>query len=92
MIPASKIQKISRLAHIHLENDEAERLEKELEKVFQWVEMIKKLQLPEQSADRHTLSNLREDQITDGDITEKILKNAPTTHENYFTAPKVIGS
>ena len=92
LIPASKIKEISRLAHIHLENDEASRLEEDLKKVFEWVESIEKLPLQEQHSDDCAPSDLREDKITDGHISEKILKNAPTTHAGYFTAPKVIGS
>ena len=32
----------------------------------------------------------RDDVVTDGDIVEQIVKNAPATDDNFFLVPKVV--
>jgi len=32
----------------------------------------------------------REDQVTDGDMAEAVVKNAPLTEDHYFLVPKVV--
>jgi aspartyl-tRNA(Asn)/glutamyl-tRNA(Gln) amidotransferase subunit C len=33
---------------------------------------------------------LREDVVTDGDVRDAVLKNAPQAEQGFFTVPKVI--
>ena len=92
MIPSQKIKEISRLAHIYLEPQEANSLEKDLEKVFAWVETIEKVSVQDSSEDKKNASILRKDLVTDGKISGEIIKNAPHVHGPYFSVPKVIES
>jgi aspartyl-tRNA(Asn)/glutamyl-tRNA(Gln) amidotransferase subunit C len=92
MISARKIKEISRLAHIHLEPEEAAHLEKDLEKVFAWVESIEKVSVQCDDVSNKEPSILRQDVITEGNIADKIVGNAPQTHAHYFSVPKVIES
>ena len=92
MIPASKIKEISQLAHIHLEPEEATALERDLQKVFAWVETIEKLSVQYDDSGDKVPSHLRKDKIITENIPEEIMKNAPQAQGHLFTVPKVIKS
>ena len=84
---------IAKLARIAMSDAELERLVPELNAIIGWVE-----QLAEVSTDGvepltaviDQKLRLRDDQVTDGNIREQVLANAPEAQHGFFAVPKVI--
>ena len=87
------VAKVARLARIRMNDAELEKMAPQLSKIIGFVE-----QLAEVNTDNvEPLANvvditlqLREDKVTDGDCTEKVLVNAPEETQGYFVVPKVV--
>ncbi|OFW80622.1 MAG: asparaginyl/glutamyl-tRNA amidotransferase subunit C [Alphaproteobacteria bacterium RIFCSPLOWO2_01_FULL_40_26] len=92
-ITKEDIKKISRLARIEVPEDRQEFLASQIGNVINWVE-----QLNEVNTDNvkpfinvHDMSlRLNQDEISDGNISADILKNAKNAKYGYFSVPKVI--
>ncbi len=84
---------IAKLARIRVSAEQQEALAGELSNILGWVEQLGELDTegvePMTSVVAMT-PRLREDEITDGSITEDILANAPEAAHGFFTVPKVI--
>lgn len=87
------VRRVALLARIHLEEEEALRLQGELNGILGWIEQLQSVDTegvePLAGAASMTL-RLREDAVTDGGIREKILANAPDREGDYFGVPKVV--
>ena len=87
------VAKVARLASIEMQDDELEKLAPQLSNILGWIE-----QLSEVDTDNvEPLANvvdielaLRKDEITDGDVRDKILANAPEDTQGFFVVPKVV--
>ena len=88
-----QVRHIAKLARIAMSEEELERLVPELNAIIGWVE---------QPGDVHTDGveplatvidqklRLRDDAVTDGDIRDDVLANAPDAQHGFFAVPKVI--
>jgi len=87
------VKRIARLARISVPAEELSGLAKELNGLLDWVEQLKEVDTtgvePMTSVVAVTLP-MREDVITDGDVAEKVLANAPDRVRGYFAVPKVV--
>jgi aspartyl-tRNA(Asn)/glutamyl-tRNA(Gln) amidotransferase subunit C len=87
------VRRIARLARIHLEEAEVMRFQQELNGIIEWVEQLNEVDVsdvaPLTGAAQMALK-MREDVVTDGNIPEKVLANAPERAGNFFTVPKVV--
>jgi aspartyl-tRNA(Asn)/glutamyl-tRNA(Gln) amidotransferase subunit C len=87
------VRRVALLARIRLEEEEALRLQGELNGILGWIEQLQSADTegvePLAGAASMTL-RLREDAVTDGGIREKILANAPDREGDYFGVPKVV--
>ena len=87
------VQKIARLARLHLPPDRQDAMAGELGAILNWVEMLQALDTsaapPLASPARHALP-LRPDIVTEGDNREAILSNAPMQASGFFIVPKVV--
>jgi aspartyl-tRNA(Asn)/glutamyl-tRNA(Gln) amidotransferase subunit C len=87
------VRRIARLARIHLDEAEIARFQQELNGIIGWVEQLSEIDVtdvqPITGAAQMALK-MREDVVTDGDIPEKVLANAPERAGNFFTVPKVV--
>ncbi|MBX5453106.1 MAG: Asp-tRNA(Asn)/Glu-tRNA(Gln) amidotransferase subunit GatC [Acidobacteriia bacterium] len=92
-LDSATVRRIARLARIHLEEAELPRLQAELNGILGWIEQLNELDVthvepltgPTQMA-----LKMREDLVTDGNIREQILANAPDRAGDYFAVPKVV--
>lgn len=84
---------IAALARIRLKDEELEPLAAELSQILNWVEQLAEVDTsdvaPMTSVAAMTLP-MREDEVTDGDRRDGILKNAPQTARGFFVVPKVV--
>ena len=86
--------KIAFLSRLKLSEEETNEYAKDLSKIFEWMEELKKVDVegvePLKSVNNIILQE-REDNLFKKKIdTVEVLKNAPSTENNYFTVPKVI--
>jgi aspartyl-tRNA(Asn)/glutamyl-tRNA(Gln) amidotransferase subunit C len=87
------VRKISFLARIRIADDEQEALAGELNNIIGWVEQLSEVDTdgvePMTSVAEMTMAQ-RIDEITDGNVTEQVLANAPDREGDFFTVPKVV--
>ena len=85
--------RIAKLARIRLEEDEVALYATELSSMMRWIEQLS--EVPDEGGDAissvttHTLP-MREDVVTDGEMAEKVLANAPQSAYSCYVVPKVI--
>jgi aspartyl-tRNA(Asn)/glutamyl-tRNA(Gln) amidotransferase subunit C len=87
------VRKAARLGRIEVAEADLPNWAKQLSGILKWIE-----QLQEVSTDGvEPLANvvdieleLREDEVTDGGDSGKVLSNAPETVEGYYVVPKVV--
>lgn len=87
------VRRIAALARIHVEDEEAERLQSELNSILGWIEQLNEVNIegvdPLTGA-AHMALKMRDDVVTDGGYPEKILANAPERIGEFFAVPKVV--
>ncbi|EJF82232.1 Asp-tRNA(Asn)/Glu-tRNA(Gln) amidotransferase subunit GatC [Bartonella doshiae] len=87
------VKRVAHLARIAVQDDEAERMTKELNVILGFVKQLHEVDVSEveplTSVIPMTL-RMREDNVTDGDKVEDIIANAPVTEENFFLVSKVV--
>ena len=92
-IDTGTVEKIARLARIRVTEEEKVKFASELNGIMQWIEQLQDVDTdgvePMTSVVDMTL-HMREDEITDGGIQEKVLANAPESAEGFFVVPKVV--
>ena len=81
------------VARIEVTDEEAEALEKELSGILDWVKQLDEVDVgnvePMTRVTPMTLKK-REDKVTDGEIVEQVLANAPQREGDFFVVPKVV--
>jgi aspartyl-tRNA(Asn)/glutamyl-tRNA(Gln) amidotransferase subunit C len=91
-ITQKDIEKISRLAQIEIKDDK-EILASQIENVINWIEKLNEVNTdniePMINVHNEPL-HLNADEVSDGNIADDVLKNAPKQIYGYFAAPKVI--
>lgn len=84
---------IAKLARIAMSDEELERLLPELNNILGWVEQLGEVNtdgIEPLTAVIDQKLRLREDAITDGDVRDEVLANAPEAQHGFFAVPKVI--
>lgn len=93
IINSQKIQKIANLAKIEINKDQESHFVKQLENIISWFDKLDAVNVDEVKPLMNVNdSNLEmfEDEVSDGNIVDDILKNAPQPQYNFFAVPKVI--
>jgi aspartyl-tRNA(Asn)/glutamyl-tRNA(Gln) amidotransferase subunit C len=87
------VKRIARLARIHVDDGDLPALADELNNILGWVEQLDEVDTdgvePMTSA-VEMVQRLRTDAVTDGDVRDKVLANAPAEADGFFVVPKVI--
>ena len=92
-IDKDKIKYVSKLARISVDEKKIDGLTKDLSSIFKFIEQLNELNTDKVKPLSSILNNplrTRKDEINDGKIREKILKNSPNKNEEFFVVPKVI--
>ena len=88
-----QVRHIARLARIAMSDEEIERLAPELNNILGWVEQLAEVDtagIEPLTAVIDQKLRLRDDEITDGNIRDEVLANAPDAQHGFFAVPKVI--
>ncbi len=92
-VDAATVRRIAHLARIAVAEDEIEHLRGELNAMLSFVEQLSEVDVagvePMTSVTPMAMKK-REDAVTDGGIAEDIVRNAPSTDDNFFLVPKVV--
>lgn len=92
-VDTQTVKKIASLARIAITEEDAERLVPELNNILGWVEQLGEVDCtgvePMTAVIPNTL-RLRDDLVTDGDVRDAVLANAPVAEHGFFGVPKVI--
>jgi aspartyl-tRNA(Asn)/glutamyl-tRNA(Gln) amidotransferase subunit C len=92
-VDADTVRRIAHLARIAVAEDEVEHLKDELNAMLAFVEQLGEVKVdgvePMTSVTPMTMKK-RGDAVTDGGIAEDIVRNAPSSDDNYFVVPKVV--
>ena len=87
------VRKIAFLARIKIDEAELEPLAGELNGIIGWVEQLSEVDtegVKPMTSVAEMIAPQRVDEITDGNVAEKVLSNAPDRAKDFFAVPKVI--
>ena len=80
IVDKATVEKIARLARIRLADERKEPIAQDLNRILNWIEELSEVDTdgvaPLASVTGHSLP-LRRDEISDGDVADKVLSNAP---------------
>jgi aspartyl-tRNA(Asn)/glutamyl-tRNA(Gln) amidotransferase subunit C len=87
------VRKIASLARIAVTDDQVEAMVPELNNILGWIEQLGEVDTSQVEPMTAVIANklrLRDDVVTDGDVRDKVLANAPAPEHGFFGVPKVI--
>jgi aspartyl-tRNA(Asn)/glutamyl-tRNA(Gln) amidotransferase subunit C len=92
-VDETTVRRIARLARIKITDEEAKSLEGELSGILNWVEQLGELDTSSVEPMTRVVAQemkKRKDEVTDGEIADDIIKNAPVHDDHFFVVPKVV--
>lgn len=92
-VDKNTVRKVARLARIAVPEERLEPMAKELNGILNWIEQLNEVDVDGIEAMTTPVAMslpMREDVITDGDIQDQVLANAPKSEEGFFVVPKVV--
>ncbi len=92
-VDEATVRRIARLARIKISEAEAKGLDKELSGILDWVKQLDEVDTASVEPMTRVVPielKKREDKLTDGEIADDIVKNAPMTEDHYFVVQKVV--
>ena len=87
------VKRVARLARIAVSDDEAEKLRGDLNTILGFVEQLNEVDVTGVEPMTAVVSmrmKMRDDVVTDGEVAEKVLANAPGGADQFFVVPKVV--
>lgn len=92
-IDAATVRKVARLARLRIDDARVEPLAGELNAILGFIEQLNEVDVegvePMASAVAAKLP-LRDDVVTDGGDSSRVLANAPRAADGFFVVPKVV--
>jgi aspartyl-tRNA(Asn)/glutamyl-tRNA(Gln) amidotransferase subunit C len=83
------VEKLSKLAHIALDDSEKKRIAEKLSSVFQWIGQMDQLVLTEAPCD-NAPGFMRHDGPAHNESSDDIIRNAPLKDNHFFVVPRVL--
>jgi len=86
------VDRVSKLAKIRLKNEEAEEFVPQLSNIMGFIEKMNEVNTDnvEPFSGIGLENKLRVDEVSDGNIPDDVLANAPEQQENYFVVRKIV--
>ena len=92
-IDSETARRVAKLARIRVEEENLPVLAQEFNNILGFIEQLNEVDV-EGVAPMTSVTPMRvkrrEDVVTDGDMQQKILSNAPDAREGFFAVPKVV--
>ena len=92
-VDVTTVKRVAKLARLAVTEDEAQRMMGELNAILGFVEQLSEVDVdgvePMTSVMPMAMKK-RVDVVTDGDIADRVVANAPLTDNNFFQVPKVV--
>ena len=92
-VNADTVRHVAKLARIAMSDAEIDALVPELNQILGWVDQLAEVDtdgVEPLTAVIEQKLRLRDDVVTDGDVRDKVLGNAPDAQHGFFAVPKVI--
>jgi aspartyl-tRNA(Asn)/glutamyl-tRNA(Gln) amidotransferase subunit C len=92
-VDAATVRRIAHLARIAVADAEVPHLQGELNAMLAFVEQLREVNVEGVEAMTSVMPmemKKRADVITDGDIADDVVRNAPATEGHFFLVPKVV--
>ncbi len=93
-IDQALLTRLQNLSMIEIKEENRERILEDLNKFLEFVDVLEELDLSAYSATFSPMeasAPLRKDEpVSNSEIGEKILQNAPKSSDNFFIVPKII--
>ena len=87
------VRRIAKLARLHLDEADVPRLQAELNGILGWIEQLNAVDVegvePLTGAAARAM-RLRDAVVTEGDLREAVLSNAPDREGAFYGVPKVV--
>jgi aspartyl-tRNA(Asn)/glutamyl-tRNA(Gln) amidotransferase subunit C len=87
------VRKIASLARIAVSDSEVDAMVPELNNIIGWIEQLGEVDTSKVAPMTAVIANtlrLRDDVVSDGNIRDAVLANAPVGEHGFFGVPKVI--
>lgn len=87
------VEKVAKLIRLELSEAEKEKYVQDLQSILKWVECLNDLDTSQVEPLYNVNDSeipMREDIVTDGEIAEAVLSNAPEQMNHYYVVPKVV--
>ncbi len=92
-IDKETVRRVAFLSRLKIEDDKVQATEDEFNKILKWVEQLEEVDTdavePLISVNESYLT-MRQDEVTEGNQSEAVLRNAPMKDYGYFAVPKVV--
>jgi aspartyl-tRNA(Asn)/glutamyl-tRNA(Gln) amidotransferase subunit C len=92
-VDVATVKRVARLARLAVTDDEAARMTGELNGILGFVEQLSEVDVagvePMTSVIPMAMK-MRNDEVNDGNMADRIVANAPLTEQNFFEVPKVV--
>ena len=92
-VDVTTVKRVAKLARLALTEAEAQKMTGELNGILGFIEQLSEVDVdgvePMTSVTPMAMKK-RADEVTDGDMAERIVANAPMTDKNFFQVPKVV--
>ena len=92
-VDANTVRKIAGLARIAVTEEETAAMVPELNNILGWIEQLGEVDVTGVQPLAAVIPNVlrwRDDVVTDGDIRDAVLANAPQAEHGFFAVPRVI--
>ena len=93
IITQEQVKRIARLARLAITDEQAEKTAPEFSNILGWIEQLNEVNTDNVEPLASVVDTKlvwRADEITDGDIQQDVLANAPEEAEGFYVVPKVV--
>ncbi|KCZ51619.1 Asp-tRNA(Asn)/Glu-tRNA(Gln) amidotransferase subunit GatC [Hyphomonas pacifica] len=87
------VRKVARLSRIAVTEEHVEELTGELNGIMGWIDQLNEVNVEgvePMTSVVETKLPMREDVVTDGNIQDQVLANAPRSEDGFFVVPKAV--
>ena len=92
-VDLATVKRVAHLSRIAISDERAETMRDELNAILGFVEQLQEVDVDgvePMTAVVETRIKQREDRVTDGNIADQIVANAPVSDDHFFCVPKVV--